>query len=177
MLLCVWCISISEADGPNSYAESQTMRTLGVRCSNTDYTYCILSGNATTPHTESINHVPYPNGFTDAETLRWLHQELQAILDAQALDCVAVKRAETNVKRSNSLELRIQAEAIVILAAAEAGCRSVVRKVAATIAKDLGLKGKAKYLQTKLDTTPISNFADYSTKEKEAILVAWSCME
>lgn len=153
------------------------MKTLGVRCSNTDYTYCILSGDAGSPHIETIKHVTYPNGFTEAETLKWLHQELQAILSTHAIDGVGIKRAETNVKRSNSLELRIQAEAIVSLAVAQAGCRSIERKVSSTVAKDLGLKGKAKYLHTKLDTSAISNFRDYSNKEQEAILVAWSCMD
>ena len=150
---------------------------LGVRCSNTDYTYCILSGDARSPHVDAVKHVSYPNGYTEAETLRWLHQEFQAICGRQTLDAVGIKRAETNVQRSNSLESRIQAEAMVSLAAAEAGCRTVGRKVGSTMAKDLGLKGKAKYLQTKLDTSPIPDFGNYSAKEREAILVAWSCME
>jgi hypothetical protein len=153
------------------------MRILGVRCSNTDYTCCLLSGDAGSPQIEAIKHVNYPNGFTEAETIRWLHQEFQAICCAQSIDGVGIKRAEPNVQRSNSLELRIQAEGIVSLAAAEAGCCAVKRKVGSTVAKDLGLKGKAKYLQTKLDTSAIPDFDSRSAKEKEAILVAWSCME
>lgn len=89
---------------------------------------------------------------------------------------MGIKRTETSVKRSNALERRIEYEAIASLAAAEAGCTNVHRKVAATVAKDLGLKGKSKYLKTDLDTSAIDRFAAYSAKEHEAILVAWSCM-
>lgn len=153
------------------------MQILGVRCSNTDYTYCLLSGDAALPKIEAVKHVNYPNGYTEAETLRWLRQEFQTLCRKQSLDAVGIKRAETNVKRSNSLEARIQAEAIVSLVAAESGCQTVKRKVGSTVAKDLGLKGKAKYLQSKLDTSAIPDFGSYSAKEQEAILVAWSCME
>ncbi len=148
------------------------MRILGVRCSNSDYTCCLLSGDAATPKVENMIHVNYPNGYSEAETLRWLRQEFQKLCNG--IDVVCIKRAETNVKRSNSLEVRIQAEAIVALAAAESGCTKVERKVGSTVAKDLGLKGKAKYLQTKLDTSAIPDFGNYSAKEQESILVAWS---
>jgi len=152
------------------------MRVLGVRCSNTDYYFCLLSGDAASPQVEFMKHVNFPNGFSEAETLRWLYQEFQEIFRSQHIDCVGIKRAETNAKRSNSLEFRIQAEAIVSLAATEAGCPSVERKVASTIAKGLGLKGKAKYLETKLDTSAIAGFNTHPAKQQEAILVAWSCM-
>lgn len=153
------------------------MKTLGVRCSNTDYTFCILSWDAGSPDIETIKRVAYPTGFTEPETLKWLHQEFEAVLRAHTIDRVGIKRAETNVKRSNLLEFRIQAEAIVSLAAAQVGCGSVERKVRSTVAKDLGLKGKAKYLQTKLDTSAIPGFDEYSIKEQDAILLAWSCVD
>jgi hypothetical protein len=153
------------------------MQILGVRCSNTDYTYCLLSGDAVSPQIESIKHVAYPKGFTEAETLKWLYQEFQEICCSQSIDSVGIKRAETNVKRSNSLEMRIQAEGIVSLAASQVGCCTIERKVGSTVAKGLGLKGKAKYLKTTLDTSIIPDFNSYSDKEQDAILVAWSCME
>jgi hypothetical protein len=48
--------------------------------------------------------------------------------------------------------------------------------MSSTISKDLGLKGKGKYLKTKLDTSPIKDFENYAQKVQEAILVAWSCI-
>lgn len=153
------------------------MKVLGVRCSNTDYSFCLLSGTSTSPKIEEAKHVKYPIGYSEAETLKWLRQEFLTICNEQDLYAVGIKRAETNVKRSNPLEFRIQAEAIVSLVAAEVGCGTVERKVGSTVAKDLGLKGKAKYLQTKLDTSVISGFGGYTAKEQDAILVGWSCME
>ncbi len=152
------------------------MIVFGIRCSNSDYTCCILEGNADSPQMNALHHIDFPKDYGEAEALRWFYQEMQGLFKEYAIDAVGIKRAETNVKRSNELERRIQNEAIVSLAAAEKGCMSVCRKVKATIARDMGLKGKAKYLETKLDTSPIPEFHNYSQKEREAILAAWSCM-
>lgn len=153
------------------------MKALGVRCSNSDYTYGVVSGDADSPDIESVKRVAFPKDFTGADVLKWLHQEARAILADAGFDAVGLKRAETNVKRSNSLEARIQAEAVFCLAASELGCNVIDRKVHSTIAKDLGLKGKAKYLQTQLDTSVIPEFDKYSEKEQDAILVAWSLLK
>jgi hypothetical protein len=49
-----------------------------------------------------------------------------------------------------------------------------VRKVKATIAKDLGLPGKPRSLTTDLDASVFPEYKDAPEKIKEAILVAWS---
>jgi len=152
------------------------MIVFGIRCSNTDYTCCILEGDADFPQMKVLHHIDFPQDYGEAEALRWFYQEMQGLFKEYAIDAVGVKRAETNVKRSNALELRIQNEAIVSLAAVEQGCTSVCRKVKSTIAKDLGLKGRSRYLNTELDTSSIPEFDNYSKKEQEAILAAWSCM-
>jgi hypothetical protein len=108
--------------------------------------------------------------------LNWLHQEVTTVIGTNQYDVVSIKKPEPTVRRSNSLEFRIQAEAIVQLAAAQAGISTVDRKVNVTIAKHLGMKGKAKYLSTKLDTSPIPNFDKFTPKVRDAVLVAWSCL-
>jgi hypothetical protein len=152
------------------------MTVMGVRCSNSDYTYCILSGTHDTPVVEATAQVSFPKDYSEPELLKWLHQEMSTAFTKHKCDAVGIKKPEATVQRSNALEARIQNDAIVSLAAAEAGCLSVYRKVKATIAKGLGLKGKGKYLETKLDTTAITGFDRYSSKIQEAILVGWSCM-
>jgi hypothetical protein len=152
------------------------MAVLGVRCSNTDYAYCVLSGTRDAPSVEAAELILFPKGFSEPELLKWLHQEMAKVFNSHECGAVGIKKPEVPVKRSNSLETRIQCEAIVSLAAAEAGCLSVQRLVKASIAKRLGLKGKANYLRTQLDTTPIDGFDDYTLKVQEAILVGWSCM-
>lgn len=152
------------------------MKVLGIRCSNNDYTYCILSGSSSAPIIEEIQRLSFPAGYSEPEALLWFYRELQGLFKRNGFDSVGIKRSEVSVKRSNNLELRIQNEAIVSLVAAEAGVSSVQRKVKPTIAKDLGLKGKSKYLETRLDTSVIDGFDSYSNKEREAILTAWSCM-
>jgi hypothetical protein len=157
-------------------AKGDGMKVMGIRCSNTDYSYCILSGSRDIPVVDATCQVSFPAGYSEVEILRWLHHEMQAIFKAYCCCAVGVKKVEATVKRSNAIDFRIQSEAIVGLAAAEAGCLDVRRKVKASIAKDLGLKGRGKYLETRLDTSPISKFAEYPTKVQEAILIAWSCM-
>lgn len=152
------------------------MKTMGIRCSNSDYTFCILSGDRDSTIVEETDRVPFPKDYSDPELLNWLYQEMNALFQRTRCDAVGIKRAEGTVMRSNALETRIQSEAIVSLAAAQAGCQSVLRKMSSTVAKDLGLKGKGKYLKTKLNTSAIDDFDDYPEKVQEAILVAWSCM-
>ncbi len=153
------------------------MKVLGIRCSNNDYTYCILSGTQEIPKVKILRQVAFPANFSAAEALRWFHHEMQEVFNGWNVEAVGIKKPETTVKRSNSLEMRIQNEAIVTLTAAEKGCMVVSRKVKSTMAKDLGLKGKGKYLETKLDTTAFEGFEQFPPKKKEAILVAWSCMK
>ena len=54
------------------------------------------------------------------------------------------------------------------------GMNAIFKKLKSTIAKDLGLKGRAHYLQTSLDTSVIPGFGGRGGKEQEAILAGWS---
>jgi hypothetical protein len=65
---------------------------------------------------------------------------------------------------------------MVSLSAAMTGSDNVVRKVKPTIAKDLGLKGRAKSLVEDLDYSKINGLKQKSDKEFEAIVVAWSSL-
>jgi len=152
------------------------MKIVGIRCSNTDFSCAVLDGTQDAPQLLSCATTGFPKGYEEHSLLHWFYQEIAGVLTANTPDGMAIKAAETMVKRSSSLELRIRIEGIALMAAAEAGCSNVVRKVKSTIAKDLGMKGKAKYLQTQFDPSAISGFEDFKEKEQEAILVAWSSL-
>lgn len=109
--------------------------------------------------------------------LTWSDKTIKTLINQHSPNAVAVKAAEQMVKRSGALETRIRIEGISLMSAAEAGCDTACRKVKATIAKDLGMKGKGKYLETQLDTSCITDFDTYNAKQQEAILVWWSCLE
>jgi len=153
------------------------MKILAVRCSNTDFAYAVIKGTQQSPTVVESTVTGYPKGYEEHALFHWFHQEIAGLLGKHSADAVAVKTAETMVKRSGSLETRIRVEGIALMSAAEAGCANAHRKVKSTIAKDLGMKGKGKYLETKLDTSAISGFDSYNTKQQEAILVGWSCLE
>lgn len=153
------------------------MKILAVRCSNTDFAHAIIEGTRRSPTVVQSTVTGYPKGYEEHSLFHWFHQEILGLLNDHRPDALAVKTAETMVKRSSSLETRIRVEGIALMSAAEVGCASTYRKVKSTIAKDLGLKGKGKYLETELDTSPIADFDSYNLKQQEAILVGWSCLE
>jgi hypothetical protein len=63
---------------------------------------------------------------------------------------------------------------MIFLHAGNIGADNVVRKVKATIAKDLGLPGKVSALTTDLDASVLPGYKDSPEKIRQAILVAWS---
>ena len=67
--------------------------------------------------------------------------------------------------------------AMVYFAAQNKGIKDISKKVKGSIAKSLGLKGRAKYLKTSLDTTLIENFDSYSDKAHDAIYAGWSKLD
>jgi hypothetical protein len=153
------------------------MRIIGLRCSNNDFAYALIEGAKQSPAVTDVGATRFPKGYEEPAIFHWFHQEMVGLLKKYNPDGLAVKAAEPMVKRSAVLETRIRAEGIALMAAAEAGVGTIQRRVKSTIAKNLGMKGRGKYLETKLDTSPISDFDSYSPKQKEAILVGWSCLE
>lgn len=153
------------------------MKVLALRCSNTDFAHVVIEGTRKAPAIVTSGATRFPKGYDEHEIFRWFHQEIADLLNSHRPDGLAVKAAESMVKRSAALEARLRVEGIALMSAAESGCQIAQRKVRSTIAKDLGLKGKSRYLETKLDTSPILDFDSYNSKIQEAILVGWSCLD
>lgn len=153
------------------------MKVIALRCSSSDFTYAILDGTQKSPTVITSDSISFPKGYEEFSLLHWFYQEIAGLISTHMTDTMVIKATEPMVKRSNSLETRIRIEGIALMAAAKAGCSSASRKVKATIAKDLGMKGKAKYLETNLDTSLIYEFDSYKEKNQESILAGWSCLE
>uniref|UniRef100_Q01T22 Holliday junction resolvase RuvC n=1 Tax=Solibacter usitatus (strain Ellin6076) TaxID=234267 RepID=Q01T22_SOLUE len=146
---------------------------LGLRCSNTDYHYALLSGTKKVPLVEDQGSVSYPGGLKKPAALKWMVDEIQDRLRKSDIDSVVIKGPEPAATRTSSLVERVEYETAAMIACAEVGLKAVFKKVKSTLAKDLGLKGKGKYLQT-LDTSAIPGFSTLSEKAKEAALAAWT---
>lgn len=153
------------------------MKVIALRCSNSDFTYAILEGTRTNPTIIASESISFPKGYEEFSLLYWFYQEIVGIISTHRPTTLVVKATEPMVRRSNNLESRIRIEGIALMAAAEAGCASACRKVKATIAKNLGMKGKSKCLETDLDTSLIFGFDSYKEKSQESILAGWSCLE
>jgi hypothetical protein len=149
------------------------MAILGVRCSNSDFTYVILDGSFENPKIELLENIQIPHGYKQSESLDWLYKEVCGILGRNEIEIIVIKKFEGR-NRGGAFAQRVAFEAMVMLAAEHSAKIPVFKKVKRTIAKDMGFKGRAKYLRTDLDTAAIKGFEDRNNKEKDAILAAWS---
>jgi hypothetical protein len=148
------------------------MTALGFRCSNQDYTYAVLAGSREQPDLVATESIPFPQGFSRQQCLRWFFHETEALLDRFSVDIVVMKEFEGQ-RRDKSFVARVEHEAMIYLASANCGITGVFKKRKCTIAKDLGLKGQARYL-SRFDTSAIPDFDSLPAKAQEAVLSAWS---
>ena len=150
------------------------MRVLGLRCSNTDFAFALVTGTQDSPCLEDSRLIAYPKGYTRPQRLKWFLQELQEITRSRDIDKWVLKGTEPMAQKNKSFVERVEYEGIATLVAADASIADVRRKVKATIAKDFGLPGKAKSLTGGLDYHLIPNLRQQPDKIQEAVLVAWS---
>lgn len=147
---------------------------LGVRCSNSDYSFALLKGRKSSPQVVDIRSAAFPKGYTRANSLRWFFQEIEDYIGKnKGIAQLVVKGAEPMAQKGRSYSERVENEAMLFLSAAISG-RTAIRIVKSTIAKGLGLVGRAKALEEDLDTSVVADYGTYSTKEQEAVLAAWS---
>ena len=153
------------------------MNVLGIRCSNKDYTFAVLTSTKKSPELIDSQTLPYPKGFSKPQSLKWLLQEIDGLIIKYQIEKIVMNKSEARV-RGNPYEDRVEHEAMVYLAASNhQSIKSIVKKVKSSIAKDLGLKGKARYLDTSLNKSLIKDFANYSDKSQDAILAGWSKLD
>jgi hypothetical protein len=152
------------------------MKTVGIRCSNSDYSYAILSGKKSSPKLLQVETHLFPKGYSQPQCLKWLLQELEELSKRHLAEKWIIKGAEPMATRDKAFVSRVEFEAMALLAAGNGGVVSVERKVKQTIAKELGLAGKAKALKSDLDHSLIAGLSEMSEKQFEAVVAAWSAL-
>ena len=153
------------------------MLVIGFRVSTDSVAYCLLTGSKQKPTLISSDIIKLPKGYKRIESLKWLHNEISAICKKFEPALIAIKDTEVMARKGNSYVERLENETVVILAAITNGVKNFYKKVKATIAKDLTGTGKAKNLETSLDTSILPAFNKLSSNEKEAVIVAWSVLK
>ena len=149
---------------------------LGLRCSNSDYYYVLLSGTKVAPKLHDHGLVQYPTGLTKPASLKWMFDEVRDRLGKSNAKKVVLKGPEPAATKSPSLVERVEYEAAVLIACGEIGMNAVCKKVKSTIAKDLGMKGRGKYLLS-FDTSRLAGFDTLPEKGREAALAAWTGLD
>jgi hypothetical protein len=149
------------------------MAILGLRCSNSDITFVVLEGSRDQPSVVVMADLSIPSGFKQPEALDWVYQETELLVRRHNVEMVVMNKFQGR-RRDQAYADRVSIEAAVTLAAHRNGQLPVFKKVKSTIAKDMGFKGRARYLRSDLDTSPIDGYDGLDEKSKDAILAAWS---
>jgi hypothetical protein len=145
---------------------------LGLRFTNKGFAFAVVQGTKAEPALLEASIIGCPKAFKACEIAKWISQELDELFEKHKPTYIAIKAFEG---RSKGLahEERIRLEGIAHLSASKLGFKDVARKRNSTIAKDLGMKGRARYLKS-FDTSAIDNFGDLAPQQQDAVLVAWS---
>ncbi len=115
-----------------------------------------------------------PKGYGRQQCLKWLYAEIDDLLRQYPVKALVVKGTEGIAPRGTAFVSRVEHEAIVFLVGALHDVRNANRKVKSTLAKDLGLKGRARYLKTDVDGSLVPGMEIMSEPLQEAVLAAWS---
>lgn len=150
------------------------MTILGLRCSPSEFSYSIIVGNQRTHKLVHSERIKFPSGYNHCDLLKWFYHEIGELISKHEINAIGVKGTEPMGMKGKSYGERMELEAMIFLQASICGIKYAIRKVNATIAKDLGMKGKGKYLATGFDYSAIPNFSEMSVQLQEAIQVALS---
>jgi hypothetical protein len=153
------------------------MNILGIRCSTKDFTYCVLSGKQDNPNLQHTEIIKFPTGQSESERLNWFYQEIGELITKRSIGGIGIKGVEPMAMKGKNYGARTQIEGMIYLQAAQNGVKYILTKVKSTIAKDLGMKGKGKYLATKMDYSKIPDFDKQKPNSKESIQVALSMLK
>lgn len=152
------------------------MITLGLRCGTKEFSYSVVKGTADVPELLEVLTIKYPTGYTDPLKLKWFYQEIDGLIKKYEVKAIGIKSTEPVAMKGLTFGDRVEVESMVLLLAANHGIKYIKKKVNRTIAKDFGLKGKGKYLETGIDYSKIPEYKDKSKTQQEAILVSWSML-
>ena len=151
------------------------MKALGLRCSPSEFSFSIIEGIQKNYELVESGRIKYPKGYHHCDLLKWFYLEIERLISTYEINAIGVKGTEPMSMKGKSYGERMELEGMIFLQAAEKGIKYAKRKVNGTIAKDLGLKGRAKYL-VDFDYSTIPNFFQMSIHFQEATQVAISML-
>lgn len=150
------------------------MKVIGFRCGSSEFSYAVLEGDKANPRIIVKDTVSFPKNYSRPQVLKWLYQEMQQIFTSNDPNAIVLKRTEGSAPRGKSFVERVENEAIVLLMASQKNVYNITGKVKSTIAKNLGFKGRARYLKGIFIGSPISEVENSAENIKDAVMAAWS---
>ena len=120
------------------------MTTLGVRCSNKDFTYAVLEGSVKTPSLIALETLTIPP-LAESLALHWVIEETTTLIKRHGVNKIVLKASEGG-KAGKAYEARVEFEGAVRAAAGALGLKAAFKKRKVTLAKNICGKGKAAHL-------------------------------
>ena len=117
----------------------------------------------------------FPVNLERPGQLSWLRTEVLGLLGEANVAAVCYKKAEAVASRGSGAAARTEAEAVLQLAAHEAGVTDIHGAVKQSLKRALGYDGPARYIDRAIGEAEIAGVGG-SAEEKEAALAAWSCL-
>jgi hypothetical protein len=166
--------SIAKACWPSELTREVHKMVIGFRCSPQGIALVALKGTKGNPILVTSEVVSRPANLTDPAFFSWVHKEIRDLLTTNSPKRISFKKAEHAPSRSSSTERRAQVEAILQVAAYDAGYKQVAGMTKSQIAAAIGYEGTIKEVIVALDGTPLEDFK--KDERGEAALVAWSIL-
>ncbi|SMD46368.1 hypothetical protein SAMN00777080_5053 [Aquiflexum balticum DSM 16537] len=152
------------------------MNILGIRCSSKEFSFAIIAGKQDSSKLLESGTIAFPKGYSDSDCLKWFYQEIGGLIAKHKIGGIGVKGAEPMAMKGKAYGARMEKEGMIFLQASQNGIKYAKRKVKGTIAKDLGLKGKGKYIETKADFSSIPEYEKSNGNIQEAIQIGVSML-
>jgi hypothetical protein len=151
------------------------MAVVGFRCGTDGVRCVIMDGTRAHPVVLESRRLRFPVNLQWPGQLAWLRTEISQILQQLSPAAVCFKKAEAVASFSAGAVSRIEAEAIVQLAAHECGVECIRGTVKRTLKSDLGWDGAIRYVDRAIDDAPLAGLSR-NCEEREAALAAWSSL-
>lgn len=153
--------------------EGVQMAVMGFRCEPRGIRWVLMDGQRGAPRLLDKGRIRIPQNKERPAELSWLLRELRELLARTNPAAVAYKRPERS--RGGPNVQTVEGQAMVQVAAHDAGAEEVEGVLKVSLRSRLGYEGDARYITRMVDSWPLEGIGR-SEQEREAALAACSVL-
>jgi hypothetical protein len=149
------------------------MAAVGFRCEPREVHWVVMDGTRGAPVVVEKDRMRVPQNMARPAELSWLLREIAELLVRTSPAAVGYKRSEASPRPRHPQ--RLEAEAIVQVAAHDAGVPEICGLLKRRLKSAIHYDGDARYVTRAVDEAELEGLGN-SLEEKEAALAAWSLL-